>query len=308
MNPSRATELKVGIVSLIGIAILVFGLMWGKQQSLNTNRQIYHIHFPTSAGLLEGDPVSVNGVKKGRVEKLSIDNDGVMVDAAVDPDIKLHTDATAMIMMVELMGGKKIELTPGKSNTPLDPSTVLQGTTAEDIPGAMAMLGTLNDDVTRVLFRLDTLLGNMNQIMGDKQLVQSVKNSIQNLDATLSTARAILAENKQDLHQTLVNTRDMVAQIKDFIEKNRPLFERTVNDADKTLNTADGAIAHADSTIAGINQILNDIKNGNGVAGKLIYDKQLGDRLDSTLVGAHRLIQFFLDNGVNVNLRLGTRP
>jgi len=230
------------------------------------------------------------------------------VDAAIDADIKLHSDATAMIMMLELMGGKRIEITPGRSSTFLDPSTVLQGTTAEDIPSAMAMLGSLNNDVTRVLFRLDTLLGSMNQIMGDKQLVQSVKNSIQNLDATLSTARAILAENKQDLHETLVNTRDMVAQIKDFIEKNRSLFERTVNDADKTLNTADVAITHADSTISTINQILSDIKNGNGAAGKLIYDKQLGERLDSTLTDAHKLIQFILDNGVNVNLRLGTRP
>jgi phospholipid/cholesterol/gamma-HCH transport system substrate-binding protein len=308
MNSSRATELKVGIISLIGVAILILGLMWGKQRSLNTDRQMYHIHFPTSAGLLEGDVVSVNGVKKGRVEKLTIDSNGVMVDAAIDGDIKLHSDATATIMMLELMGGKKIEIAPGRSSAFLDPSMVMQGTTAEDIPSAMAMLGTLNNDVTRVLFRLDTLLGSMNQIMGDKQFVQSVKNSIQNLDATLSTARAILAENKQDLHETLVNTKEMVVGIKDFIEKNRPLFERTVSDADKTLNTVDGTIAHADSTIATINEILSDIKKGNGVAGKLIYDKQLGERLDSTLTNAHKLIQLIMDNGVNVNLRLGTRP
>ena len=308
MDSSRTTELKVGIISFVGIALLVIGLMWGKQRSIGAGEYMITLHFPSSSGLMDGDPVSVNGVTKGRVKDLTIDNTGVLVHAMIEPDVQLHVDASARIMMLELMSGKKIEIQPGQSVAALDKSSILQGTTAWDIPSAIASLGMLSADINSVIFRLDTLLATANNVMSDSQMIHSIRLSILDLGATIAMAKSFIADNRADMKTTLMNVKDLVLDIKDFTEKNRPAIEHALTSADKTLTDADGAITRADSTLASVNRMLNELKTNNSAAGKLLYDKEFALRLDSTITDADKLFQFILSNGININVRLGSRP
>jgi len=307
MESSRATELKVGITSLAGITILILGLMWGKH--LSYGEYPLSIHFPSSAGLSDKDVINVDGVTKGRLTDINVDTSGgVLVRVMLDQDVHLRSDATARILMRDLMGGRQIDILPGTSSVPFDKSRPLPGSTPMDIPRVVAKLGDMSDDINRVMLRLDTALASANTILGDTQMTHAIKRSVMNLDQTLAMTKSFIADNKADLRTTIVNARDLTMDLKDFMEKNRPLIEHTINSADKTLIDVDATIAHADSTIATVNRIMNDIKNGNGVAGRLIYDKEFATRLDSTLVDARKLVQFILENGVNINFRLGTRP
>ncbi len=308
MDSSRVTELKVGIITFAGIALLVLGLMWGKQQSLGKGEYRVSMHFPNSAGLVSGDPVSVNGVTKGRVADLVIDSTGVLVHASLDPDVQLRTDATATIMMLELMSGKKIEIQPGQNGASFAKNQVLYGTTAWDIPSAIASLGLLSGDISSVIHRLDTLLATANSVMADSQMIHSIRLTITNLSETVAMTKSFIAENKADMTAVITNVKELLLEIKDFTEKNRPTLEHALHSADKTLTDVDGTITHADSTLATVDRILADLKNNNSAASKFLYDKQFSARLDSTLNDADKLFQFILTNGVNINVRLGTRP
>lgn len=308
MNLSRGTELKVGLFTLVGLCIVVFGIMWGRQLSLGGTSQLLSIRFPASGGLIVGDPVTVNGVKLGRVEEVTVNGNDVIIKASLESGVVLRSDAVATIMMVELMGGKKIDIHPGVAATPLDLSKPLQGVTAEDIPGVVSQLGNLSGDLTRVLFRMDTLLGSMNSLMSDKQMVESVRHAIITLDATASMIKTFIARNEGDVETTLKNLKTLVIDIKDFFETNKPQFEKVLKGADRTLTNVDVTLSHADSALVSINGMIDEVKKGDGAAHKLVYDKDFGARLDSTIVNANRLINFILDHGVNVNLRLGTRP
>lgn len=308
MNPSRTTEIKVGLFTLVGLAVLIFGVMWGKQQTLGSGDQRVTIRFPSSGGLIRGDGVTVNGVKKGRVEEIDVDGNSVLAHVTLESGIPLHADATAVIMMLELMGGKKIDIAPGASPKMLGPSDVIMGTTAMDIPGAMAMLGTLSTDLTRVMYRADTLLGSINHLMTDKEFIESIRHTVFTLDATASLIKSFVARNQGDMEATLKDVRIIVSDVKDFFQANRPQFEKLLKDADRTMTGVDRTVAHADSALVSVDKMFSDIKNGGGTLHKLIYDKEFADHLDSTVANAHRLINMIEDHGVNVNLRLGTRP
>jgi phospholipid/cholesterol/gamma-HCH transport system substrate-binding protein len=308
MSAARTTEIKVGLFTLVGIAILVGGIMWGKQKSLASGMETYKIQFPTSGGLLNGDAVTVNGVKKGHVASVNVDGNAVLVEVVLERDVQLKRDATATILMLELMGGRKVELRAGMDPTPLDPSTVIRGTTAEDIPGVVAMLGTLSGDLTRVLFRLDTLLANANSLLSDKEFITSIRESVVALDATAQSLRRFMTNNEGDMETIVSNVKVLVSDLKEFFTANKPELEKLLKKGHTTLEGVDRTLANADSTLASANTILTDIKKGNGAAHKLIYDQELGMRLDSTITNVNKVLNFILDHGVNVNLRLGTRP
>jgi phospholipid/cholesterol/gamma-HCH transport system substrate-binding protein len=266
------------------------------------------IRFPSSAGLIVGDGVTVNGLKMGRVEQIDIDGNGVLVRASIDNHISLRADAQANIMMLELMGGKKIDVRPGVSPAPLPPNTVVNGMTDMDIPVAVATLGALSGDLTRVLFRADTLLGNINHLMGDSVFVASIRHTIVTLDATVVLVHNFVARNQDDLEASLKDIKQIVSDVKVFFQANRGQVEKLIKDADKTMSNVDATLAHADSAIASATSMLNEIKQGNGAVHKLIYDKELAIQLDSTVAVAHRLFDQILEHGVNINVRLGTRP
>lgn len=305
---SRKTELKVGLFTLLGLAVLVGGVMWGRHMYISRGMQSLAIRFPTSSGLTTGDDVTVNGVKMGRVESIDIDGNGVLVHASLDKAVSLRSDVAGTIRMLELMGGKKIDVRPGTSATLYDPQQVVVGVTDMDIPDAVATLGKLSGDLTRVLFRADTLLNSINNLMSDSVFVQNIRHTVATLDATLVLVRNFVARNQEDMEASLKDIRVVVSEVKSFFITNRPIVEKLLHDADRTMGNVDVTLSHADSTLAGATAMLNEIKTGNGSVHKLVYDKELAVQLDSTLTLAHRLFEFILDHGVNINVRLGTRP
>jgi phospholipid/cholesterol/gamma-HCH transport system substrate-binding protein len=107
---------------VISIALLVIGIMLGKGISFSPTQKSVAIRLATSGGIDAGSPVVVNGVRRGTVTQVSNDNGGVLVTATLDDVSDLRSDAQALVSILEITGGKKIELTPGSAATALNPS------------------------------------------------------------------------------------------------------------------------------------------------------------------------------------------
>ena len=65
--------------------------------------------------------------------------------------MQLKEDASFAISMLDLMGGKKVEVFPGSSQTAYDNSKVSEGTFYADIPSVMSLFGSVQDDLVTVL-------------------------------------------------------------------------------------------------------------------------------------------------------------
>ena len=111
MKEKQKHELKVGLTVLVSFAIIAGGFFLVKEWSLSGNEYPLLIRFETSAGIQKGDLVTINGVKSGRVDNVLVDGTSVLIRTMMKEEFKLTSDAHARIQMVELMGGKKIEIT-----------------------------------------------------------------------------------------------------------------------------------------------------------------------------------------------------
>jgi len=315
MNNQKKNEIKVGLVSLVAIVLLIIGITLGRGYSVSVSTQTIKFRFPNSGGITLSSPVVVNGVKRGLVSYVKNDKGSVLIEATIDDITDLTKDASAKITILEITGGKKIELSPGFNNEKLNPKDEIPGFTAADLSDLVTMGGDMVGDLKILLKKLDTISGSITKMLDNGKFIAQVKQIVSNADIILSDARTVLEENKTGLNATLKNFRIISDDVKNLLKKDEPRLDSLLTKLDKTLNSGQSLVSRADVSLAQIDEILkdvknitNEIKNGNGFVTKLLYDKGTAQKLDSTVLSLQELVSFIKANGVNVNVRLGTRP
>ena len=89
MDLTYKQEVSVGALVLAGLVLFVVLLFWFSGKSLSHSGVYAHVAFANVAGLKEGDPVMVSGVKKGRVAKVALERVGhVLITLELSSDVR----------------------------------------------------------------------------------------------------------------------------------------------------------------------------------------------------------------------------
>src|SRR5437868_14135569 len=114
MDLTYKQEVGVGALVVVGVAVFVVGMFWLTGQSLHTGGLSLDVMFASVAGLKQGDPVLVSGVKKGRVARVALERvKSVRVTIEISKDVRPHIDASAAVAAMDLFGAKFIDYNPG---------------------------------------------------------------------------------------------------------------------------------------------------------------------------------------------------
>ena len=76
MATKRATEIKVGIVSVLAVILIIIGITLGRGVHVTVSQKTIKMRFPHSGSIKMTEPVLVNGVRRGMVESIKNDNRG----------------------------------------------------------------------------------------------------------------------------------------------------------------------------------------------------------------------------------------
>ncbi len=111
-------EVVVGLFLLVGIVALGWiSVRLGQVELLGASGYTVYADFPTVGGLKEGAGVEIAGVRIGRVEQISLDNDyQARVRIRIDSGVKLQEDTIASIKTKGLIGERYMQLSPGASD------------------------------------------------------------------------------------------------------------------------------------------------------------------------------------------------
>lgn len=315
MKNIRKIELKVGVVSFFATVLLILGFILGRGYKVSVSTQTIKLRFPNSGGLQISSPVVVNGVRRGAVSSIQNDNGSVLVTATIDNVEDLRKDAKAKITILEITGGKKIEIIPGISAEPFNVNYEIPGETAADFSVIVSELGDILKEAKHTLNQLDTTLTSANKILGDRTFISNTKAALENANQTLYIARELLESNQNNINQTLKTLKEITTLLRSDYSKYEPKFNQLVskleiisNQTESILTKGNTTIQKLDTTVTQINSLIYNIKYGENLANRLIYDKELALKLDTTLYNLSIFISTIQKYGVNVNLRLGTRP
>ncbi len=119
MQNTKTQETLVGVFVACGIAALFFMAMQISNLSSFSKDDIYSItaNFENSGSLKVKSPVSVAGVRIGRVVNISIDKESYesVVEMHIESQYNLPDDTTASIFTAGLLGEQYVSLEPGGS-------------------------------------------------------------------------------------------------------------------------------------------------------------------------------------------------
>lgn len=301
MKDIRKTEIKVGITVVIGIIVFLWIFGWAKNYNIASTQKFLMVEFSSVSGLEVGDNVTVNGVRKGFVEEITVKEDKVFVKASLDNSVDLREDASFAVTMMDLMGAKKIEILPGRAVNKLDFSRVYQGAYYTDIPAAMALVGKVQDDLVGIIKNVQKTLGSIDKYLSDEKLNREIKTSIENLSEISQKLNVILDENRSSVKQIAKNSVDLTNDAKEFIQNNK-------DDVHSSLELAKSSLKKTDELISKLNTLIDETNAQKNNAGKLLNNESLYNDVTETLKQVKDLTKVLNDQlngkGLNVNAKI----
>ena len=299
MRDDKKTELKVGITVFLALVVLLWILGWAKNTTFFPETNVLKIRFDSVAGLSVGDGVYINGLKKGIVEAIKLDNDKILVDVSFTEDLKIKKDASFSVMMLDLMGGKKIEINPGVSNDLMDFKEVQTGKFAGDISSTMAVLGSVQDELVTIIKDVKISLNSINAYLTDADMKDDIKSTIKSIHLLISKVTLLVDNNKTDLHLLLTNSNNLVTKANSFIDNNEPQIKSTLTNLNTLLKSSDSLVAKFDKLAVETKEKKNNI-------GKFIYDETMYNKLVETIAKLNDMINILNEqlkgDGLNVDL------
>lgn len=315
MMTDRKKEVRVGIVALLSLIVLIAGITIGKGLIVGVSQNTLSFTFPSSGGIEIGAPIFINGVKRGSVISTENINGGVAIAGSIDDISDLHQDAQAKISMLEITGGKKIDITPGIASGNLDVSKPIAGTISADATELISLVGDLGADASVIVKRLDSVLAQANSLLSDGIVVKQLRNTIKNADELMITLNALMGDNKENMRNLIKDLGALAKDAKSAVNNNEPKLRSILIKLDSLAGSGQRLMAKTDTALAGVTDLtvetkdmMKDIKTNGSFINKLLYDKTTSKSIDTTLQRVNDLLLKIHEHGLNANIRLGTRP
>ena len=283
MENKKFAEFKVGLFVFIAILVVFLTLFWVKGFSVSLTEQSYEVYFQKVSGINEGDQVSVNGVRKGKIDKIELAGDSVRIRFNLDKTIKLRNDYNIYIAATELTGGKVLYVEPGKSSVEVAPEQALHGTPGADFSTLMNSVQDITDNVKTLLgeFKksndnLNTVLANVNDIVGDANMKSNLKTTLSNLSLSSQNLNQLVSESRNGISGLTSRLGKTVDNVDIVIGDNSKELKNTLNEI-QTLTTT------VDTLVSNLNLVVMDINNKNKGIGKFISDDKFFKKMNKTL-------------------------
>jgi ABC-type transporter Mla subunit MlaD len=297
VKEQQKNEIKVGLTVLAGAIILFAGFFIFKDWSMGRSEYQIRILFPMSAGLDVGDQVSVNGVRAGKVSSVELRSGGVEVHALMHSDVTVFDNAVPTIQMLELMGGKKIEIRQKREGTPVDDGSLLTGRVDPDVAGALGMLGGMEGNVRDITTQADSLLRGINAIVGDRRFVASIKETVSNLHALTNELRSYMSQNRDNIEELTVNMVSLSGRADTLLAELQPAVTGSLEKSDRVLEGADTLITE-------LRGFLDEVRNSRGLLHTAIHDTTLAGKLDRMLLRLDTLTSIIIEGEFTTNIDL----
>jgi phospholipid/cholesterol/gamma-HCH transport system substrate-binding protein len=262
---------KVGVFTVIVILVSWWGIKWLGGQNIFLTNNSYYVYFDDVTGLQESSRVKMRGVEVGNVRSITLMEDKVKVEIAIDADYEdmIPDNSIAEIASAGLMGGMEIYIIQGDSETSMPDGGTFEGRVRPDMLGSLADKGgELLDGLNVTVENLNTLLEANSENIG--KLVANLESVTASINEMLTASSDEIEGALGDLHSFTTMLSESSADIQAMIT-NLESFSGDLADADivEKLNT----------TVESLNGVLSTIENAEGSVGKLLNDTELYDSL-----------------------------
>ena len=292
---TKSKSIKVGIISLITIFLIYFGMNFLKGINVLNNGKILHAYYEDVAGLTEGNAITIKGYKIGTITEIKFDNDRdnqLKVDLNIQNDIGIPKNSVAKIVSLDLMGTKGISLILGDSKEFVSIGDELMSSIESSLQEEVnAQILPLKMKTEELIASIDCVMTVITSVL-NKDARESLSKSLISLDKTFSTLSETMKvidkmvnENKENVNVTLTNFAS--------ISENLNHSNKEIKNILYNFSSISDSLVKADilTTVNNIDRIINSINNEEGSLGKLVKNKSIYENLEAASRELEELIK-----------------
>ena len=281
-------EVKTGILVLLGIGLFVFGFSYLKSNDIFVTDRTFYAVYSDVEGVVNGTPVTVNGLPVGSIQKISFHNGNkLLVKFRVENDIEFSINSLAQIYETGLIGGKALAIIPSndKSRKAVSSDT-LKSSIAPGLTDLVnKKITNLQVKIESMVMSADSVLFKINRVFDD-------------------STRANLRNSVSDFNYTIAELKETSSAINDIVKSNKSRVDLTIGNVSKiskdlsnitsslTNSDLDITLANFKKSSDDLSSILSNINKGQGTISKLIVNDSLFNNLNE----ASRSIDLLLED------------
>ena len=295
-------EFLIGIVTIIGIGVLIGGSYFLKGQELWKSRYVYYTIFKNSEGLATGGPVNLNGLQVGIITEIKFEKNNlnnVVVEFELnEPEVKILRGGTVILLNSDLLSGSYLDVLWGDSSFYFN--------SQDTIPSIVSL--ALEDQINQRLIPLekktnelistaDSAIKTIEAIFSRNtdnldQSFNGINNAVKNFEIVSMELSGLIKSEKNNISKIINNVKLVT---KNLQESNSVISEILNNAAQLSDSLIDsdikGTIKNAKESLEEVNIILNEIQNSDGTLNRLINDSTIYQSMTKMINEASRLLE-----------------
>lgn len=298
-------EFKIGLVVLFATGAFIWGLFFLKGFDLFSHKYVLYAVYPKIDGLIEANPLLINGYKVGQVNKISLiktqgkDYNKVLVKFLLTENVQIPKKSIARAVSSDLLGSKAVEVIfSGEPEFVKSGDTLLAETEAGLKESVSKQLTPLQKKAEGLISSIDSVMTIVQFVLNGKtrdnleKSFESIKKAIQSLEQTAYKLDDLVATEKAKISSMLTKLNNVAG----MLEKNTDKIENVINNLNSISDSLaksqlKAAIDDADKTLKEFNTLIAQINAGQGTLGKLAKNDSLYNNLNKTSEDLDKLMK-----------------
>jgi phospholipid/cholesterol/gamma-HCH transport system substrate-binding protein len=276
-------EAKVGIFTVLGLAVLLTALFFTSKIQVASKGYSLNLRYNSVSGLKNGSDVKLaGGVKIGFIRRIEMVGNQINVQLWVNREYQIDRDAYFIISTSGLMGDKFIdiivekptglyytnnEVVNGVNPVSFDALTIKIGNAVGSLFGGSMTSGDMQKSFVYLLKNTSELMYELNKTVGDNrgQVVRSV---------------GLFADSVQIFNGQL---KDILTSLNYSVKSLEGISRLNSDKLNAAIANLEASSVSLKSAALDAKDMTAAIRNKQGPLGRMIYDRELGDSLDSAI-------------------------
>ena len=295
-------EAKIGGVVTLAIILFVWGLNFLKGENILSSSKMFYAIYPKIDGLVEGNPVQLNGFKVGRVSKLLFhpNNSGnVIVEFSLSNEVmELPKDSRAKIFSSDLLGSKAVDLVLGNDTAFLNDGDTLIAEIEINLQESVnQQIAPLKKKTEELISSIDSAVIIVQHILNEEARdnlgkgFESIQRSFSKFETVANNLDGLVEGNVDKLNDIF----SKIQSIASNLNKNNKELTNVINNFSSISDSLAKAnlastFENANKALIDASQILEKINSGEGTLGLLINNDSLYNNLDAAASDLDKLL------------------
>lgn len=299
MKKNSALYFSVGLVVLLAIVILIFGMFFLNEKDPREAFNTFYLRFTQVSTLVLDDPVKVNGVKLGKVENIELAGHRVVVRVRLRTDVKIPKDSEIRVQNIGIMGERQIGMILGDSEEYFTPGDTITGQFDAGIAEALGLAGEVCDS-TKVL--LESVKKALNGTIANSDFQDRFKTLLVKAESLEDRLMNMVNTTDPQLKKSLDGLNQVTVKVNDLVDGVKQPIDNLFGNADKVMGGANNLISELEGVTKHLDELIAKVQSEDNTVGALLNDRTLHDDLVKTVHSADSLFRVILHDGLDVNV------